>query len=137
MISIIRRMLSVSVTLVDGQHVAGTPAFLGANPAHVKQGAHKGLRVLGVEEDLARELMAALDDEQRKAAIISTDAPNTMSLPMSVISAAVSAGGRLARAVQIPHSVMPGNVRPLADQRDIVKILNARFPTWEDVFGPG
>ena len=31
---------------------------------------------------------------------------------------------------------MPGNVRPTADQRDILKILNAVFPTWEDVFGP-
>lgn len=32
---------------------------------------------------------------------------------------------------------MPGNVRLTADQKDIIKILNACFPTWEDVFGPG
>lgn len=32
---------------------------------------------------------------------------------------------------------MPDNVRPTADKSDIIKILNAAFPTWEDVLGPG
>lgn len=32
---------------------------------------------------------------------------------------------------------MPDNVRPTADKNDIIKILNAAFPTWEDVLGPG
>jgi len=32
---------------------------------------------------------------------------------------------------------LPDNVRPMADQHDILKILNAAFPTWEDVLGPG
>ena len=31
---------------------------------------------------------------------------------------------------------MPDKVRPMADQRDILRILNTLFPTWEDVFGP-
>lgn len=31
---------------------------------------------------------------------------------------------------------MPDNVRLTADQKDIIKILNAAFPTWEDVLGP-
>ena len=31
---------------------------------------------------------------------------------------------------------MPDNLRPTADQRDILSILNTVFPTWEDTFGP-
>ena len=49
--------LSVSLTLVDGQRVVATPSFYGANPAHVQQGPHAGLRVLSAEEDLARQLL--------------------------------------------------------------------------------
>ena len=32
---------------------------------------------------------------------------------------------------------MPDNLRPVSDQRDILRILNAAFPGWLDVFGPG
>lgn len=32
---------------------------------------------------------------------------------------------------------MPDKVRLTTDQRDIIKILNAAYPTWEDVLGPG
>jgi len=32
---------------------------------------------------------------------------------------------------------MPSKLRLTADEKDIIKILNAAFPTWEDVFGPG
>jgi len=31
---------------------------------------------------------------------------------------------------------MPDKVRPASDKRDILRILNAAFPDWEDVFGP-
>ncbi len=31
---------------------------------------------------------------------------------------------------------MPDKVRPASDKRDILQILNAAFPDWEDVFGP-
>lgn len=31
---------------------------------------------------------------------------------------------------------MPDKVRLTADQKDIIKILNTAFPTWEDVLGP-
>src|SRR5688572_23170230 len=46
-----------------------TPHFLGANPATVRGGEHDGLRVLGSEEDLARELVLGLDDAKRAKAI--------------------------------------------------------------------
>jgi hypothetical protein len=46
-----------------------TPLFLGANPAAVAGGAHDGLRVLGDEQDLARELVLGLDEARRAKAI--------------------------------------------------------------------
>jgi 5-methyltetrahydrofolate--homocysteine methyltransferase len=41
----------------------------------VPDGAHAGLRILGAEEDLARALLASLDDGQRSRAMIETSAP--------------------------------------------------------------
>ncbi len=31
---------------------------------------------------------------------------------------------------------MPERLRPEADKRDMLRILNAAFPEWEDMFGP-
>ena len=65
--------VSVHFTVVDGK-ISGSPTFFGANPAEVRQGARKGLRVLGQEEDLARSLLASLDATQKAAAIVSRKA---------------------------------------------------------------
>jgi hypothetical protein len=61
--------LSLNFTIDRGKVLAATPAFFGANPADVKAGPRKGLRTLPEAEDLAKELFAALDDEQRKVAL--------------------------------------------------------------------
>lgn len=68
--------VSLNVTLVDGQQLATTPSFFGANPAEVRQGPRAGLRVLAAEEDLARALLDSLDERQRSAAVIAADAPD-------------------------------------------------------------
>ena len=68
--------LSVNCTVVDNQYVVPAPVFFGANPAQVRHGERKGLRALKEEEDVARDLLASLDGEQKKAAIISSDAPD-------------------------------------------------------------
>lgn len=60
--------ISLHFTIVEGEQIAVAPRFLGTNPAHVKEGDRKGLRVLGEEEDLARELMKSFDDRQRPMA---------------------------------------------------------------------
>lgn len=65
--------LSLHFTVVNGK-VASTPMFMGTNPAHVKDGPRKGLRVLGREEDLGRELVKALTDDQKKTAIVAKEA---------------------------------------------------------------
>jgi hypothetical protein len=62
--------LSLNVTLPATGHIAVTPFFAGAHPAAVRDGPHRGFRLLGVSEDLARQLMAGLPDRQRQTATI-------------------------------------------------------------------
>lgn len=66
--------LSFNFTVVDGKHVFFAPAFIGSNPAEVKQGPRKGERVLAQEEDLGLALINSFDDAQRKTAIFATEA---------------------------------------------------------------
>ncbi|CAN5544468.1 DUF3500 domain-containing protein [soil metagenome] len=62
--------LSLNVALPSAGRITATPFFLGSHPATVRDGPHKGLRPLGAAEDLARQLMAALTEDQRRSAII-------------------------------------------------------------------
>ncbi len=66
--------LSINVSSPGGGEVVVGPAFLGANPATVREGPKAGLRVLGAEEDLARTLVTMLSADQRKTAVIASDA---------------------------------------------------------------
>ncbi|HAB16039.1 MAG TPA: hypothetical protein DCE44_06285 [Verrucomicrobiales bacterium] len=68
--------LSVNVTIVAGELISGAPNFFGSNPGEVKSGPRAGLRVLGAEEDLGRQLVKSLDESQRKLAIIDPKAPD-------------------------------------------------------------
>jgi hypothetical protein len=67
--------LSLNYSSVSDSLIAVTPAFMGSSPAEVRTGPYAGLRVLGVQEDLARELLFSLTDEQRTRAVISETAP--------------------------------------------------------------
>ncbi|MEM7014602.1 MAG: DUF3500 domain-containing protein [Verrucomicrobiota bacterium] len=67
--------LSLNFTIVDGKLISETPAFWASNPGMVKEGPRKGLRVLADEEDVARELVKSLTDEQKKKAVIADVAP--------------------------------------------------------------
>jgi hypothetical protein len=66
--------VSQNFTIVNGK-VLVAPSFFGANPAEVREGPRKGLRVLGREEDLGRAVVQSLTAEQKKTAIVSADAP--------------------------------------------------------------
>lgn len=67
--------LSLNYTIVQGRLVSGTPSFYGTNPARVKSGPRKGLRVLSAEEDTARALIQSLNKAQLKKAWIADEAP--------------------------------------------------------------
>jgi len=62
--------LSLNVALAAAGRITATPFFIGAHPATVRDGPHKGLRPLEPAEDLARQLMNSLTDAERRTAII-------------------------------------------------------------------
>jgi hypothetical protein len=71
--------VSLRFAVVDGavtDNVASSPMFLGTNPAEVRDGEKKGLRVLADEEDAGRTLIMALPAELQKQAIVNAVAPN-------------------------------------------------------------
>ena len=67
--------LAFNWTFAGGAGIASTPQFLGSNPAEVRSGARMGTRVLHREEDLARELVTSLSDEQKSDAIMEVSVP--------------------------------------------------------------
>jgi hypothetical protein len=67
--------LSLNLLIVEGQEISATPSFFGSNPGEVVDGPRRGLRVLGAEEDLARQLVKSLNDEQKKTAVYTNVAP--------------------------------------------------------------
>lgn len=92
--------LSVGHTIVDDVVAASTPCFFGSNPAEVRRGDTPILRPCGEEEDAARELLGALDGEQRANAMICDEAP------IDIITADTSF---------VPGRALPGDPRhPIA-----------------------
>lgn len=67
--------LAVHVVAADGRATI-TPHFIGSEPAEIPHGPDAGARLLGTEEDLARELLHALDADQRSSAVFSPDPPD-------------------------------------------------------------
>ena len=67
--------ISLNYLLIESRLAGQAPHFFGANPARVLHGARQGLRALAEEEDMARQLLTALDGEQKRVAVISALAP--------------------------------------------------------------
>lgn len=67
--------VSLNNTIVNGTELSAAPLFFGSNPAHVRHGEQQGLRALEQEEDLARDLLSQLDGEQKRIAIVASEAP--------------------------------------------------------------
>jgi Protein of unknown function (DUF3500) len=65
--------VSQNYTVVNGK-VLGGPSFFGANPAEVRQGPRKGLRVLATEDDLGFEVIRTLDEPLQKIAVVDPNA---------------------------------------------------------------
>ena len=106
--------LSLHFTVVDGEAVASTPTFFGSNPAEVREGPRKGMRLLGMEEDAARELLTALDDARRAAAVIADEPPRDIAT----------------EAFSTAHSLGPGGLKASAmtpDQRALLRRLIAAY----------
>ncbi len=61
--------ISQNYTIVNGK-VADSPSFFGSNPAEVREGPRKGLRVLAAEDDYGYEMIDSLDPAQKATAIV-------------------------------------------------------------------
>lgn len=70
--------ISLNFSVQDGQVVASTPEFFGANPGLIDAGPKRTIRVLGAEEDLARQILKACTPEQLKVAWIDKAAPDDL-----------------------------------------------------------
>ena len=68
--------LAVYFMVANGSSIASAPTFFGTNPAEVREGPKQGLRIQAAEQDAGRALVRALDESQRKTAIIDAVAPN-------------------------------------------------------------
>jgi len=68
--------ISLNFTYQGDRLVSSTPQFFGSNPAEVRDGEHKGLRMLAKEEDLGIAFLASLADEQKKKAVLADRAPS-------------------------------------------------------------
>lgn len=88
--------ISQNWTLVGGRPIATTPAFLGVNPAEVRDGPKKGTRALAAESDLAFALLRSLSDAQRAQAVVSPAAPRDILTSNSKKTAALDRNGIVA-----------------------------------------
>jgi hypothetical protein len=84
--------LSLNFTLRDNQIVSTTPEFFGANPGTVQAGVGRTIRVLGTEEDLARQILKLCDPSQRSRLWVSEVAPDEVpgaGVPQPVVESPV------------------------------------------------
>ncbi len=65
--------LSLNYTIVPSRPITVTPAFLGANPATVPAGPHKGLRTLQEEQELGLALARAIPPPFRSRLVIAAE----------------------------------------------------------------
>ena len=67
--------VSLNYTVLGGREASVTPSFFGANPAEVREGEFKGLRVLKAEDELGHALLASLLESGKKGVVFSDMAP--------------------------------------------------------------
>jgi len=67
--------ISIHFSIWKNKIISMTPFFFGSNPAEVKAGPARGLRVLKEREDIAFELINSLDLSQKNIAVIYPEAP--------------------------------------------------------------
>lgn len=140
--------LSQNYTIANGQVVDG-PSFFGSNPAEVRQGPRKGLRVLSAEDDMGFAVIRTLDEPLQKAAIVDAKAyPDILTAASRQAALAgqpsgLSAGKMNANQFDALHALMELYARNLPDdlaQRRMTQIeqagRNAHF-AWAGGVNPG
>jgi len=98
--------VSLHFAVTNGAVSVSTPTFFGSNPAEVRSGDRRGLRVLGFVEDPARALLTSLTDAQRAKAVLAGDAPGDILTMNQFPFASLEPAG-------IPASELDGRQREL------------------------
>ncbi|MDF1823132.1 MAG: DUF3500 domain-containing protein [Verrucomicrobiales bacterium] len=127
--------LSMNFTIADGEVVSSTPNFFASNPGKVLEGPRKGLRVLAAEEDLARDLIKSLSDDQRAKTIVEEKAPyEIFTAAESTVASLGEAGlswGELEkeqrRKLRSLINVYVNRLRPDVAKADLATIKEAGF----------
>lgn len=105
--------VSLNITVRGGEIVSSTPCFLGADPASSPLLGGHLLRPLGGCEDLARDLLATLDESQRTVAIVS-DVP-----PVDLVGAnrpSLSDGDKPLRLAHVWRDEFTGELRDVVER---------------------
>ena len=141
--------LALNFTIVKGEFIAGAPNFLGTNPAEIRQGPRKGLRVLSAEEDLGRQLVKSLNAEQRAVAVYTNVAPADIITAADRRAHKLSPDGLAAAKMTKEQRDMlltlikeyVNRVRPDVAESDLAKIQKAGFDkihfAWAGSLEPG
>lgn len=99
--------LSFNLTLVEGKGISVTPSFLGSNPGEVREGRHKGLRMLAAEEDLARTLVTTLLAAGKENVIFSPEAlPEIISAEERTVAAPAPVGTPVSEMSETQRSAL-------------------------------
>ncbi|HBF22751.1 MAG TPA: hypothetical protein DDW23_02935 [Planctomycetes bacterium] len=123
--------LSLNFTGGKSGEVRSTPLFFGVAPATVVDGPHTGLRPLGAEVELARNLLDSLDDANRKAAQLSETRPRDVvmgparnePLPMNGLPVAAMGTDQRANLFAIIEEYL-GNLHPVLAREEAARIRN-------------
>lgn len=114
--------ISFNFSANENKLVAGTPSFLGSNPAIVLEGPQKNKEVLKEETDKGFALLHALSKEELKKAVIDSTAPG------DIITAAN-------RQAMIDH---PAGIRytelTAANQQQLLQLLNLYIHRYTKLF---
>jgi hypothetical protein len=104
----------LNYTVVNGELVSATPIFLGANPASVSHGDVDVVRPCAEEEDLGRDLLLSLDDDQRRLAVLADTAPPDFVLANSPFVPEACAPGEVGTLPQVMQRIGDGSAEARA-----------------------
>ena len=105
--------VSVNITVRGGEVLSSTPCFLGADPARSPLLGGHVLAPLAACEDLARDLLESLDDNQRSIAVVSEVPPVDL---VGANRAVLSDGDRPLRLAKVWRDEFTGELRDLVER---------------------
>jgi hypothetical protein len=140
--------IALNFTIVNDQ-LAFAPFFFGANPAEIKDGAHKGKRILKEEEDLGFELLNLLTQKQKIIAVFQlktfTDIVTTNSTqvaplkPVGIVAKDMTDKQKhvLNKLIAVYLSSMPNEIATIRMKRISLEDLDEIRFGWAGALTPG